>query len=143
MAEAITEMIFLIVGVSIAISVISVVVVSTERMNSAVNTASSQIYDRMSSKIKIINDPLSMSGNPSEPMIVYVQNIGVATLNANATLLIDGEPKGCKVRMLEGTSWEPSSILCLETEHPRLVQGIHRMTVIAENGISDSMEFRV
>jgi archaellum component FlaG (FlaF/FlaG flagellin family) len=84
-----------------------------------------------------------MSGKTSEPMIVYVQNIGVATLTANATLLIDGETKGCKVRMLEGTSWEPSSILCLEMEHPRLVQGIHRMTVIAEKRISDSMEFRV
>jgi archaellum component FlaG (FlaF/FlaG flagellin family) len=143
MAEAITEMIFLIVGVSIAISVISVVVVSTDRMNSAMNTASSQIYDRMSSKIKIINDPLSMSGTPSESMIVYVQNVGISTLNTDATLLIDGEPKSCKVRMLEGTEWEPSSILCLEIEHPRLVRGIHRITVIAGNGISDSMEFRV
>jgi len=143
MAEAITEMIFLIVGISLALSVIGTVIVSTERMNSAMGATSSQLYDRMSSKIKIINDPLSMSGSPSKPLIVYVQNVGKTTLSTDAVLMIDGEAKECKEYVLEGEEWSPSSVLCLEIEHPRLIEGEHRLTVIAENGVTDSMVFRV
>jgi archaellum component FlaG (FlaF/FlaG flagellin family) len=143
MAEAITEMIFLIVGISLALSVIGTVIVSTERMNSAMGATSSQLYDKMSSKIKIINDPLSMSGSPSKQLIVYVQNVGKTTLSTNAVLMIDGEAKECKEYMLEGEAWASSSVLCLEIEYPRLPEGEHRVTVVAENGVMDSMVFRV
>ncbi|MDY6984831.1 MAG: hypothetical protein SVE93_00225 [Candidatus Thermoplasmatota archaeon] len=143
MAEAITEMIFFIVGISIALSVIGAVVLSTERMNSAMGATSSALYDTMSSKIKIISDPLSMSGSPSKPLIIYVQNVGKTTLSTNAVLMIDGEVKECREYMLEGEVWTPSSVLCLEIEHPRLPEGEHRVTVVAENGVMNSMVFRV
>lgn len=143
MAEAITEMIFLVVGISLALSVIGTVIVSTERINSAMSATSSTLYDKMSSRIKIINDPLSMSGSPSKPLIVYVQNVGKTTLSTDVVLMIDGEAEMCKKYMLEGEVWAPSAVLCLEIEHPRLPEGEHRVTVVAENGVMDSMVFRV
>ncbi len=143
MAEAITEMIFLIVGISLALSVIGTIVLSTERMNSAMGATSSALYDKMSSKIKIVNDPLSMSGSPSKPLIIYAQNVGKTTLSTDVVLMIDGEAKECKEYLLEGEVWAPSSVLCLEIEHPRLPEGEHRVTVVAENGVMDSMVFRV
>ncbi len=143
MAEAITEMIFFIVGVSIALSVIGTVVLSTEKMNDAMGVTSSALYDKMSSKIEIINDPLSMSGSPSKPLIIYVQNVGKTTLSTDVVLMIDGEAKEHKEYMLEGEIWAPSSVLCLEIEHPRLSEGEHRVTAVAENGVMDSMVFRV
>jgi len=141
MAEAVTEMIFFIVAVSLAAMVIGAVMVSVDRMNDAMSTTSTQIYDQMSTKIKIVNDPASMN---SSPLIIYVQNIGEGYLNINAiTLMIDNKPKECDKYVLDNDFWVPSSILCLELKYPRLPPGLHRITVITENGVTDFMEFRI
>jgi archaellum component FlaG (FlaF/FlaG flagellin family) len=143
MAEALSEMILFIVGIAIAVSVVGTVVVSVERTNNAMSDTSSQLYSRMSSKIKIINDPLRMSGSPSDPLVVYIQNIGKTTLSTDVVLMVDGAPRPGRIYLLKGDEWVPSSLLCIEIEYPRLPAGEHSVAVIAENGITDSMSFKV
>jgi Putative archaeal flagellar protein G len=141
MAEAVTEMIFFIVAVSLAAMVIGAVMVSIDKMNDAMGNTSNQIYDQMSTKIRIVNDPASMN---SSPLIFYVQNIGRGDLNIDAvTLMIDNKPRGCDKYVLDNDFWGPSSILCLEIRHPRLPPGLHRVTIITENGTTEFMEFRI
>ena len=141
MAEAVTEMIFFIVAVSLAAIVIGTIMVSINNMNDVMNTTSSQIYDQMSTRIKIVNDPSSMN---SSPLIIYVQNIGTGSLGIDTTILmIDDRPRDCDKYVLDDDFWGPSSILCLELRYPRLPPGLHNLMIITENGVTDFMEFRV
>ncbi len=110
-------------------------------ISGGLESSGSDLKSRMLTDIKIINDPSAVA---NDPVIIYVKNTGEITLNQNQTsILIDGLIYDTNISVVSGDEyWRPGDVLRM-TVYTNLTTGDHRVEVITENGISDTMDFHM
>lgn len=146
-AEGITQMIFFIAAIMIAVGVIGVVTTNINSISTSYGMNSKTLADQLKTDITIINDPSSIplvSNNYS----FYVKNTGTSTLeNATVNMFVDGRyTMNLTTTIMDGGSyWYPTYVLRLNystTKNPTISSGDHSVRVVAGNGVFDTMAFR-
>ncbi|UCE90759.1 MAG: hypothetical protein JSV90_04800 [Methanobacteriota archaeon] len=138
-----TQLVFFVSAIIVATAVVAVAANSVYELTTGIDDRSNQISDEMSTRIEIINDPSSV---PNNPVLIYVQNQGTTVLNHNYIIaMLDGTAVVDPDLSLTGnitTHWDPSSILTISIDQ-NLASGDHIVQVTTENGVTDTMSFRI
>ena len=138
-----TELIFFISAVVVATAVVAVAANGIYDLTHGIEDRGEQVKDEMSTRIVIVNDP---SAVPNDPVLIYVKNIGTTTLNHNyISVFLDGVVVTDTTLTLSGNRtsfWDPSSLLTISIDQD-LSSGDHTVQVTTENGVSDTLSFRI
>ncbi len=146
--ESAAHMILFIATILIASSVSAVMIVTIEKMSIEIKNQGEFIGKVLSTNFEIINDPLKIPTKTigtNTAYVFYIKNIGdtsFAFTNDTITVLIDGWiiPK-------QNVTTNPSVLNPGEVGEldviTSLSPGNHRITVILENGVSDSLDFTI
>ena len=138
-----TQLVFFVSAIIVATAVVAVAANSVYELTNGINDRSEQVSDEMSTHIEIINDP---SHVPNDPVLIYVQNQGSTVLNHNYIIvMLDGIAVADPDLNLTGnttTHWDPSSILTISIDQ-NLGSEDHIVQVTTENGVTDTMSFRI
>lgn len=145
--EGITHLIFFIGAIVIAVGVIGVVTTNVHSITASYGMSSKTLADQLKTDITIINDPAAIpcSGNCS----FYVKNTGKNTLdNSSVNLFLDGNYQNVTKNMTimdGGSVWYPTYVLRLNISASLLPSGSgdHSVRVVTENGVFDTMPFRI
>lgn len=145
--EGITQLIFFIGAVIIAVAVIGVVTTNVSTITSSYGLSSKTLADQLKTDIIIINDPNSIpyvSNNYS----FYVKNTGKTTLDpTTVNMFVDGNYTNVTNKwtvMQGGSTWDPTEVLRLNyTTGTQFSSGDHNVRVVTENGVFDIMTFRI
>ena len=136
-------MIFFISAVIVATAVVAVAANGIYDLTHGIEDRGEQVKDEMSTRIVIVNDP---SAVPNDPVLIYVKNIGTTTLNHNyISVFLDGVVVTDTTLTLSGNRtsfWDPSSLLTISIDQD-LSSGDHTVQVTTENGVSDTLSFRI
>ncbi len=145
--EGITQLIFFISAVIIAVAVIGVVTTNVSTITSSYGMSSKTLADQLKTDITIINDPNSI------PYVLYnysffVKNTGKTTLDPTAiNMFIDGNYTNVTNKwtvMQGGSTWDPTEVLRLNyTTSTQFSSGDHNLRVVTGNGVYDIMTFRI
>ncbi len=144
--DSTVHLIFYIGAIMIAVGIISVVTSYTGYITASYGMSSKTLADQLRTEITIINDP-QIIPYVSNNYSFYVKNTGKTTLyNASVDLLVDGiyiQNASTKIEK-GGNVWYPSYVLIVNyTTGTRFTKNIdHNVTVVAENGVLDSMPFK-
>lgn len=145
--EAITQMIFFIGAIVIAVGVIGVVTTNVQSISASYGMNSKTLADQLKTDITIINDP-AMIPNISNNYSFYVKNTGQSTLEyTTVSMFVDGKyTMNLTTTIMEGGSyWYPTYVLRLNystNKNPTISSGDHSVRVVAGNGVFDTMAFR-
>ncbi len=146
--ESAAHMILFIATILIASSVSAVMIVTIEKMSIEIKNQGEFIGKVLSTNFEIINDPLKIPNKTigtNTAYVFYIKNIGdtsFAFTNETITVLIDGLiiPK-------QNVTTNPSVLNPVDVGEldviTSLSPGNHRITVILENGVSDSLDFTI
>ncbi len=144
--DSTVHLIFYIGAIVIAVGIISVVTTYAGSVAASYGMSSKTLSEQLRTEITIINDPLIIpyiSNNYS----FYVKNTGKTTLyNASVDLLVDGMYIRNASTKIErgGNVWYPSYVLVVNyTTGTRFTKNTdHNVTVVAGNGVLNSMPFK-
>ncbi len=138
-----TELIFFVSALIVATAVVAVAANGVYDLTNGINDQGEQVSSEMSTRIVIINDPSAM---PNDPLLIYVQNTGSTTLNHNyISVMLDGVVTTDYSLSLSGNRtsfWDPASLLTISVD-VALSSGDYTVQVTTENGISDTLSFRI
>lgn len=138
-----TQLIFFVSALIVATAVVAVAANGVYKITNGIDQKSDNVENELLTDIAIINDPNEV---PNDPVLVYVKNVGKTVLNQNfVSVIIDGVMITGHTMTLSGNSssnWEPSSVLTISID-TELVSGDHTIKVITENGVSDTLSFRI
>jgi len=146
--ESAAHMILFIATILIASSVSAVMIVTIEKMSIEIKNQGEYIKDLLSTDFEIINDPKMIPNTTIggyTAYVFYIKNIGdtpFAFTNETITVLIDGMiiPKqNVTTTPLVLNPGDVGELDVITTLSP----GNHRITVILENGVSDSLDFTI
>ena len=141
-------MIFFIVSVVVASSLVGVLYVRTNEISSGIEEKASSFALELQTDIKIINDPEQVKWEDDAgggSLIFYVKNTGSTIINNDTIVVIyDGNafiPN--TIRYVDNTksSWIPESTIELKITTPEPEEAQHRVKIIVDNNADDSMEF--
>lgn len=108
------------------------------------NRQGDRVSGGLRTEVIVLNDPDAMQ---TAPLLLYVKNTGRTTLTlADTSILLDGVPATNVtfdvLGQVDDTSWPPGAIV-QATVHDLFVDaGQHRVRVVTENAIEDSLLFR-
>ncbi len=145
--EGITQLIFFIAAIMIAVGVIGVVTTNVQSISASYGMNSKTLADQLMTDITIINDP-AMIPISSNNYSFYVKNTGQSTLdNTTVNMFVDGRyTMNLTTTIMDGGSyWYPTYVLRLNysiVRNPALSSGDHIVRVVAGNGVFDTMAFR-
>ena len=148
--EAITQLIFFIGAVVIAVSVIGVVTTNVHSITASYGMSSQTLADQLKTDITIINDPAAIPyDNNTDNYSFYVKNTGKNTLDpASVNIFIDGNYANTtkKWTIMDNTNsslWYPTYVLRLNYSSLGLASGDHTVRVVAGNGVFDTLPFHI
>lgn len=138
-----THLIFFITAMIIAGSVAAVMYTNIGAIVNAAFEGSNVLSRQLRTDITIINDPASISKDGNS-YIFYVKNTGRSTLGyEHITVLMDGVViTNIQKTIIDGDTWRPADVLELKV-NTTLSSGDHTIRVITENGVEDSLDFRI
>ena len=146
---AVTHMIFFIAAVVIAMGVIAVMSVNIQSVTGATSTGSKVLSEQLKTDITVITDP-EMVPNNGNNYTFYAKNTGKSNLVPEyVDVLLDGSivmPDDLNLAVLDGNDlvWRPGDVLVINvTTSSGLGSGDHRLQVSVENGVSDSISFKI
>ncbi|MDY6965232.1 MAG: flagellar protein G [Halobacteriota archaeon] len=146
MAEsAASHAIYFIAAVIMATAVIGVINASVQDVTTASSESSKLLSGQMKTDITIISDPDEIPNDDT----FYVKNTGTKTLDGDLVNVIVNGTYIMEVNLTKsviGRSdlvWETTDILKIELMNVTLPSGDHRIKVITQNGISDTMDFTI
>lgn len=148
--EGITQLIFFIAAIVIAVGVIGVVTVNVQSISASYGLNSKTLADQLKTDITIINDPGAIP-NSSSNYSFYVKNTGKSTLDpSTVNMFVDGKyTLNLTYNIMENTTlWYPTNVLMLNYtyssgKNPPLSGQDHTVRVVAGNGVFDTMAFRI
>ncbi len=151
--EGITQMIFFIGAIVIAVGVISVVSHNVQSISASYGMSSQTLADQLKTDITIINDPAAIPCD-SVNCSFFVKNTGKNTLdNSSVNLFLDGNYQNVTKNMTimdGGSVWYPTYVLRLNISASLLNASLlpsglrdHTVRVVAGNGVFDTMPFRI
>ena len=141
-SEAASEMILFIGGLAAAAAVAGALTVAVGHYSNGLRERTATLEDQLATRIDIVNDPVAV---PGTPLTLYVKNTGSTDLTlANFVVLYDGAQQATWTATVGGapaSTLQPSETATVTVTGLNVAAGNHRVTVIAGNGYSDSMEF--
>lgn len=147
---AASHMIFFIVSVVIASSLVGVLYARTHEISTGIEEKANSFALELRTDIEIINDPENVKWY-DDPMggflEFYVKNTGTTTINNETIVVIyDGNasaPSPDKIRYIDSTknAWVPGSTIAIKISTEKPKEGGHRVKVIVDNNADDTMEF--
>lgn len=146
--ESAAHMILFIATILIASSVSAVMIVTIEKMSIEIKNQGEYIKDVLSTNFEIINDPTMIPTKTigtNTAYVFYIKNIGdspFAFTNETVTVLIDGVIIPKQNVTTNPSVLNPGDVGELDVI-TSLSSGNHRITVILENGVSDSLDFTI
>ncbi|MCZ7397758.1 MAG: flagellar protein G [Candidatus Methanoperedens sp.] len=149
--DGITQLIFFIAAIVIAVGVIGVVTVNVQSISASYGMNSKTLADQLKTDITIINDPGAIP-NSSSNYSFYVKNTGKSTLDpTTVNMFVDGKyTMNLTYKIMENTTlWYPTNVLMLNytygvNKNPVLSSSPdHTVRVVAGNGVFDTMAFRI
>jgi len=146
--ESAAHMILFIATILIASSVSAVMIVTIEKMSIEIKNQGDYIKSVLSTNFEIINDPKiipTKTIGTNTAYVFYVKNVGdspFAFTNETITVLIDGVIIPKQNVTTSPSVLNPGDVGELDVI-TSLSSGNHRITVILENGISDSLDFTI
>ncbi len=144
--ESAAHMILFIATILIASSVAAVMMITIEKMSIEIKNQGEYIKSILSTNFEIINDPVNIPNKTvgtNIAYIFYVKNVGDAPFaftNETITVLIDGLIIPKQNVTTNPSVLNPGDVGELDVI-ASLSSGNHRITVILENGVSDSFDF--
>lgn len=146
--ESAAHMILFIATILIASSVSAVMIVTMEKMSIEIKNQGEFIKEVLSTDFEIINDPVNIPTKTigtDTAYVFYIKNIGstsFAFTNETLTVLIDGQIVSKQNVITDPSVLNPGDVGELDVS-VSLSSGNHRITVILENGVSDSLDFTI
>lgn len=141
---AASHMIFFIVSVVVASSLVGVLYVRTHEISTGIEEKANSFALELRTDIEIINDPEDILWEDSK-LEFYVKNTGTTTIN-NDTIVVIYDGNAFTPATVEyvgnGNSWIPGSTAKISielTSEPE--EGKHRVKIIVDNNADDTMEF--
>ncbi len=156
MADAsISQLIVLVVSLSIAVTVGGMVMQSAGMISGSIEKQGSAVSRQIETDIEIINDPEYMTENidSDNVLVLYVKNIGSRSIPKDKSIIdifVDGRYlSGENIENLivvNGDSWAPSRVLKIITNYPEsylenLHGTDHSVKVMVYNN-EDTLKFR-
>ncbi|MEL4306281.1 flagellin [Methanococcoides sp. LMO-2] len=147
---AISHMIFFIAAIVIAMTVIVVMSSNVQSLTGATASSSKVLSEQIKTDITIISDPEAVPYNTTlKEYTFYAKNTGRTNLDTEYLdmfidgLLIDhGELE--MILPEQDVLWRPGTTLEIRMKaENQMTEGDHRILIAAENGKSDSMDFRI
>lgn len=143
--SAVSETILFVGAIVITTAVVGVTAGVVQNMSGGIRDRGTMMADDLVTDITIINDPESMA---TSPLVLYVKNTGSRSLHASLVeVLVDGEVAQSTTMDVLGSVdddlWVPGQVLQITVEDVSVSTGDHRVRVVTENGIRDSLSFRV
>ncbi|MCZ7392699.1 MAG: flagellar protein G [Candidatus Methanoperedens sp.] len=149
--EAITQLIFFIGAIVVAVGVIGVLTTNVHSITASYGMSSQTLADQLKTDITIINDPAAIPYDTNlDNYSFFVKNTGKNTLDPTAvSMFIDGNYVNTtkKWTIMDNTSsslWYPTQVLRLNYTYspsPYPSPGSHTVRVVAQNGVSDTLPF--
>ncbi|MCD4800247.1 MAG: flagellin, partial [Methanococcoides sp.] len=147
---AITHMIFFITAILIAMTVVAIMTSNVQSLTSSSASSSKVLSEQLKTDITIISDPeLIPYEATTKEYTFYAKNTGRTELDTEyMDILIDGlyvYPDDLDISLFDqDVLWRPGYLLMINvTVTEELSDGDHRLLIAAENGKSDSMDFRI
>ncbi len=146
--ESAAHMILFIATILIASSVSAVMIVTIEKMSIEIKNQGDYIKSVLSTNFEIINDPKiipTKTIGTNTAYVFYIKNVGdspFAFTNETITVLIDGVMIPKQNVTTSPSVLNPGDVGELDVI-TSLSSGNHRITVILENGVSDSLDFTI
>ncbi len=149
--EGITQLIFFIGAIIIAVAVIGVVTTNVSTITSSYGLSSKTLADQLKTDITIINDPAAIPYtyvSPNYNYSFFVKNTGKNTLDPTAVnMFVDGNYTNVTNKwtvMQGGSTWDSTEVLRLNyTTGTQFSSGDHNVRVVTGNGVFDIMTFRI
>jgi len=141
-----TQMVFFITSVMIALSIVGALFLNIQSLSSAAIVGSKTLAEQLKTDITIINDPEYIpfsSGNYS----FYIKNTGKEDLGIQyISVIIDGTivtNSNLNKTILEGDEmWLSGDVLQIDAA-TSLAAGSHNLRIVTNNGIEDTLLFRI
>ncbi|NOQ48568.1 MAG: flagellar protein G [Methanococcoides sp.] len=147
---AITHMIFFITAILIAMTVVAIMTSNVQSLTSSSASSSKVLSEQLKTDITIISDPeLIPYDNTTKEYTFYAKNTGRTELDTEyIDIFVDGlyvYPDELDISLFDqDVLWRPGYLLMINvTVTEPLSNGDHRLLIAAENGKSDSMDFRI
>ncbi|MFW3145466.1 MAG: hypothetical protein ACMUIE_01480 [Thermoplasmatota archaeon] len=142
--SAISEMIFFIAAIVVSSAVAVTLIGVVENYSDEISEEAALLRGEMSSKIRIINDPLYVNYETSSGNLTfYLKNTGSGDLSKDDIVVsANGTARsGSQIRTLllnGGAVWKPGSVVEVEFNSPGLVDGVDYQGWAATSGITSS-----
>ncbi|NYT18971.1 MAG: flagellar protein G [Methanosarcinales archaeon] len=147
---AITHRIFFIAAIIIAMTVIVIMTSNVQSLTGATASSSKVLSEQIKTDITIISDPEIIPYNSTlKEYTFYAKNTGRTDLDTEyIDVFIDGlhvDPQNLELEFFEpDVLWQPGNTLVIGVKvTTEMTEGDHRILIAAENGKSDSMDFRI
>lgn len=137
-----TQLIFFIAATVVATAAAGIMAGIVTDLTSQTEVRGKAFGEAVTSQITIINDENSVVTSPDT--IFYVKNTGATELDwGNMTVVLEGAIITTTNALLNGeTTFRPGAVVEM-TYAPTLSTGDYNLKVIMENGVSDTLAFRV
>jgi flagellar protein FlaG len=141
---SVTHSIFFIAAIIVATSLAGTFIAITYHLADDLEAREQAVSDTMLTDLVIINDPQMMPYSESQ-LSIYAKNTGSISINHNRlTVFVDGEYLEPTVQLMESAAmtWRASEVAEIIVTVD-LSPGDHQVKVITDNGVSDTMLFRI
>lgn len=140
-----TQLIFFIAATVVATAAAGIMAGIVTDLTGKAEIRGKAFGDSIASEITIINDPNSIVTSPDT--LFYVKNTGNTELDwGNMTVILDGQiltSPTISFSLLSGeTTFRPGAIVQV-TRAGSVASGDHDLKVVMENGVSDTLRFRI
>lgn len=137
-----TQLIFFIAATVVATATAGIIAGIVVDLSGKASIRGKAFGDELQSEVQLINDPAAV---PNDPVRFYLKNTGATTLDyLNMTVLVDGVIVTTTTETLLGgeTSFRYGAVAEI-TYAVNLAAGDHAVQVVMENGVTDSLKFRI
>jgi flagellar protein FlaG len=147
--ESGVHVIFFVAAVVLATSISAMLVTTVEKVSIGLRVQGENLENKIGTDFKIVNDPVNIPVNNSvspPEYTFYIKNIGTKSIlmtESTLTVLIDGTHiSDANLRLDPDGELKPGYLGQIFVRM-NLASGDHKVTVILENGFSDSMKFTI
>lgn len=136
-----TQLIFFIAATVVATATAGILAGVVVDLSGKASVRGKAFGAELQSEVQIINDPAAV---PNNPVKFYLKNTGLTELDyLNVTVLVDGVIVSTTETLLGGEETFRYGAVAEVTYAANLAAGDHSVQVVMENGVTDTLKFRI
>ena len=147
--ESGVHVIFFVAAIILASSISAMLVTTVEKISISLKVQGENLETKIGTDFKIVNDPVNIPVNNSvspPEYTFYIKNVGTKSIlmtESTITVLIDGNFISQYNLSLDPEGDLKPGYLGKIFVRTNLTSGDHKVTIILENGFSDSLKFTI